>query len=320
MIKFFFSLLMFISAILLCPDENEQSSGNNLRRPGYDLSSPDGIFTLPPSLHEISGITEVDPSSIACVQDEHGLVFIYDINKELIARQFIFGAEGDYEDITRVDEKLYVLRSDEVLIEISDFRSDRYSRKAYQVKIPGTDTESICYDRTGKRLLLVPKELPDKNSEEENRYIYAFDLNKKEISAKPAMIVDLEIIKKFAVDNSLEVPMKKKKGEKEKPDIKLQISAMGIHPFTNRLFAISGSERLLFVFDIRGNIEYIERLDKDLFPQPEGLTFMQNGDLFISNEGKNDLPTLIRFRYKPESNLQGNVFNQKEFLLTGLED
>lgn len=304
MVKFFFCLLIFIASVTPCHNKTDQSRTDSMKRLEYDLSSPDKIFILPPSLHEISGITEVDAASVACVQDENGIIFIYDINKGLIARRFIFGAEGDYEGITRVDETLYVLRSDEALIEITDFRSDKYRRKAYLVKIPGHDTESICYDRTGKQLFLVPKEFPEGNSEDkENRYIYAFELTRKEVITTPVLTIDLDQVGRFALDNSVKVPVKKKKGKKDKPDIKLQISAMGIHPFTESLFVISGPERLLFVFDLKGNIEYIEKLDKDLFPQPEGLTFMQNGDLFISNEGRNGSPTLLKFVYRPDPKL-----------------
>ncbi len=91
--------------------------------------------------------------------------------------------------------------------------------------------------------------------------------------------------------------MKGKKGEKKKPDIKLRISAISIHPISDRLYVLSGAERLLLVFDMNGNIEYLERLDKDLFTQPEGITFMKNGDMFISNEGRKSEATLIRFNY-----------------------
>jgi uncharacterized protein YjiK len=90
----------------------------------------------------------------------------------------------------------------------------------------------------------------------------------------------------------------KKDKKKEEPDIKLQVSAIGIHPVTGRLYVLSGPERLLFVFDMKGNIVFMERLSGDLFKQPEGITFMKNGDMFISNEGKEKAPTLVRFNYK----------------------
>ena len=298
MIKFFLSFLIFIISIPTCMESTDSGSGNSQSQLNYDLSSPDKIFILPPSLYEISGITELDANSIACVQDENGLVFIYDLNKGQVTRQFIFGAEGDYEGITRVNQTLYVLRSDEVIIEIKSFNSDKYERKAFLAKFPGKDAESICYYKENNILLLIPKEvLDDKSLDKDKRYIYSFDLNSKEILKDPFMVLDLDEIDKFAIDNAIKVPMKKKKDKKDKPDIKMHISAMGIHPFTNNLYAISGSERLLFVFTMDGSIEWIEKLNKDLFPQPEGITFLPDGDLLISNEGRNGSPTLLRFAY-----------------------
>ena len=54
---------------------------------------------------------------------------------------------------------------------------------------------------------------------------------------------------------------------------------------------------MLFVFDMNGTIEYMEKLNPDIFNQPEGITFLKNGDMLISNEGQNKNPTLLRFNY-----------------------
>lgn len=280
----------------------DNKSGNTFRRIDYNLSAPDKVYNLPPALYEISGITEVDASTFACVQDEHGIVFIHDINKNKTIRSIVFGSEGDYEDIARVDKTLYVLRSDEVLAEITNFASDNFKRQAYSAGIPGKDAEGLCYDRKNNRLLLVPKEISDDNEENKGkRFIYGFDLVSKKLIKGPVLRFNIKTIEKFAIDNSIKVPMKGKKGEKDEPDIKLRISALGIHPITNRLFVISGMERLLLVFDMNGNIEYLEKLNSEIFPQPEGITFMKNGDMFISNEGRNELATLVRFNYKPKT-------------------
>jgi uncharacterized protein YjiK len=36
-------------------------------------------------------------------------------------------------------------------------------------------------------------------------------------------------------------------------------------------------------------------LKRSIFPQPEGITFSPNGDLFIANEGDGDGGTILRF-------------------------
>jgi len=266
---------------------------------GYNMSKPDKIYNLPPSLHEISGITAIDASTLACIQDEHGLVFIYDLNKNSIVRQIPFGSDGDYEGVARVNKALYILRSDEVLIEMADFISPRSPVNVYETGIPGKDAEGLCYDPLNNRLLVAPKEISSDNpSAQSTRHIYGFNLASKTLIKGTVMDFNIRKIEEFAVSNNIKVPMKGKKGEEKVPDINMKISAIGIHPITYKLYAISGPERLLFVFDMKGNIESLVRLDKDLFAQPEGITFMQNGDMLISNEGAKGIPTIVRFNYR----------------------
>lgn len=271
----------------------------------YDLSAPDKVYSLPATLYEVSGITEIDASTIACVQDEHGIVFIYDLIKNETTSTIYFGSTGDYEDIARVDNTLYVLRSDEAMAEIKNFNDKNFIRNAYPVNIPGKDCEGLCYDKKNNRLLLAPKEISEDNPENKGkRFIYGFDLKTKALIKGPVLRIDVKEIEKFAAENNIKIPMKGKKGEKEEPDIKLRISALVIHPVTNRLFVISGPERMLYVFDMNGKIQYLQKLDSKLFPQPEGITFMKNGDMLISNEGTKDLATIVRFNYKPVKTLK----------------
>ena len=202
--------------------------------------------------------------------------------------------------MARVNKTIYVLRSDGVLTEIAGFDSDKFKRTTYPTNIPWKDNEGLCYDSKNNRLLIAPKETPGKDSgHKDYRLIYAFNLSTKKPVTEPVFRLDLNEIKKFAIDKKIKVPMKGKKDKKnEEPDIKFQVSAIGIHPVTGRLFVLSGPERLLFVFDMKGHIVFMERLSGDLFKQPEGITFMKNGDMFISNEGKEKAPTLVRFNYK----------------------
>jgi uncharacterized protein YjiK len=272
----------------------------NYNKVGYDFSNPDEIAALPDILHEISGITEIDSSTIACVQDENGILFIYDLKKKRIRRQFFFHSDGDYEGIARIGEKIFILRSDGKLYEVSNYKVPGFTRIAYSTEIPSNDNEGLCYDRNKNRLLIAPKSKIGKDDDDKKkRVIYAFNLNTKKITEKPVIVFQLKEIKKYAVQNKVDVPFKKKKkGKKSKPVIDLRPSAIGIHPITNKLFVLSGMEQLIFVFNINGAIEYMEKLDPELFNQPEGIAFLDNGDLLVSNEGQSGKATLLRFNYK----------------------
>ena len=48
---------------------------------GYKIDAPDVSIILPDTLHEISGLTTINSTSVACIQDEYGIIFIYDVIK-----------------------------------------------------------------------------------------------------------------------------------------------------------------------------------------------------------------------------------------------
>ncbi|MEO8211019.1 MAG: hypothetical protein ABI840_10690 [bacterium] len=55
---------------------------------------------------------------------------------------------------------------------------------------------------------------------------------------------------------------------------------------------------MLFVFDMEGNPEHIKVLNAEVFNKAEGICFLENGDMLITNEAQNKKPTLLRFDYK----------------------
>jgi hypothetical protein len=295
-------LLFFMNIFTFC-DQHDNKIAKPRMSIGYNLAVPDRVYILPKALQEVSGMAETDTSAIACIQDEQEIVYIYDINKNQIINQLNLGYSGDYEGIARVDKTLYILRSDGVISEITNFETDQLKRSTFSTGIPWKDNEGICSDPNNQRLLIAPKETPGKHSgNNEKRFMYGFDLISKKLIKEPVLIFDLNEIERFALENKIKVPLKdKKKGGGNVPDIKFRISAIEIHPITGRLFVLSSVDKLLFVFNMNSKIEYMERLNPDLFNQPEGITFMKNGDLYISNEGKKKSPTLVQFRYKPST-------------------
>tara|TARA_B100000965_G_scaffold406821_1_gene449177 strand:+ start:2456 stop:2626 length:171 start_codon:yes stop_codon:yes gene_type:complete len=50
------------------------------------------------------------------------------------------------------------------------------------------------------------------------------------------------------------------------------------------------------VFGTDGKPKNLTELKRSLFPQPEGIAFAPNGDLFISNEVEGDGGTLLWFK------------------------
>ncbi len=266
---------------------------------GYTFSSPGKRFILPDILQEISGLTNIDTTTFACIQDEKGILFIYDILNNKIQKQFTFSMDGDYEGIARVGKTMYVLRSDGTLFEISNYASENFKLASYETGIPADNNEGLCYDAAANRLLIAVKGKIGKGKEyKDKRVIYGFDLETKTLSDEPAFDFDMNAINNFAAKNDINLPVKEKKnGEKKESTIKFRTSAIGIHPLTKKLYLLSASDHMLFVFDMEGTIEHIELLEEDMFNKAEGITFFDNGDMLITNEGQDKKPTLLRFNY-----------------------
>jgi hypothetical protein len=291
MLKFIYILFVLTGVFL--------TSSNKL---GYDFSKPTLNDELPPVLHEISGLAIIDSTSIACVQDEDGILFIYNIKSHKITQQHTFGLKGDYEGITLVHDLLYVLRSDGVLFEIKNYQSNKLKVKTYATRVPASNNEGLCYDESNNRLLIGAKGKINKDlSNKDVRYIYAFDLNTKTLNQSPAFefsVVDVNLSAKM---QGINFPKKQnKKGESIEHGLKFNTSEISIHPITHQLFVLSATDHTLLIFNKSGILEHIEQLNPQTFNKSEGLDFFKNGDLLISNEGQAHQPTLLRFNYLPK--------------------
>lgn len=275
---------------------------NNEKITGYNLTKPDNTFLLPDTLHEVSGLTDIDSTTFACIQDENGILFIYDAKNNVIKKQYTFNLDGDYEGITRVDQNIYVLRSDGTLFEISNYTSDNFKLTSYTTGIPANNNEGLCYDQENKRLLIACKGKIGKGPEyKDKRVIYGFDLQTKTLTSEPVFDFDLQVIKDFAVNKNINLPTKSRKKNGQpitEPFIKFGTSAIGIHPVTKKLFLLSATDYLLFIFNMNGDIEHIEQLNPTMFNKAEGITFYENGDMLITNEGQDQKPTLLLFKYR----------------------
>ena len=257
--------------------------------PGYDFSSPREKIVLPAALNEISGAVWISDSTLACIQDEHGVIFIYNLQEKQITRRFTFNMNGDYEGITRVGDDLFILRSDGILFEIVSFTSPSFRLNTYMTNIPAANNEGLCYDAANKRLLIAAKSNPVKGKEfRDKRVIYGFDLETKKLSHEPAYVFDTDEINEKLYGG-------KKKARSDGKWIKFRASALDIHPVTRKLYLLSAADHALFIFSLNGRLEHIEQLNPQMFNKAEGITFNGRGEVIITNEAQQLQPTLLLF-------------------------
>jgi hypothetical protein len=242
-------------------------------------------WELPKELKEISGNVFIDAQHVACIQDNEGTIFIYNLASKKIDRTIPFGAKGDYEGLAKVDSKFYVLRADGMIIEINTATANHPEIKEYDLPL-GTDndTESLFYDQPNNRLLVAVKE---KDPSGENvKGIYAFDLRTMQMEKKAVV----------SVPGELPGGGKNEKKDEKKGNL-LKPSDMIVHPETGELYILNGPSSQFIITDRAGAILSVIELDKKVFPQPEGLCFSPDGELFVSSEGaKNGSGVIAKVR------------------------
>lgn len=290
--------IIFISLIVIMACSSTDIVKNNNHYDEYDFHKPDLKIILPDTLREISGLAILNDYEIACIQDENGIVFIYNLISKEITKQIAFFHNGDYEGICLNSENIYVLKSDGVLFEILNFRSEKPIVNSYNTGIPAQNNEGLCFDKTGNRILIACKSKIGKGAQYKDlRVVYSFDIQSKRLSKEPVYSFNLQDIQEFADDKGISLPDKKTKKGDKKSEIKFRPSEINIHPITNDIYILSAVEQLLFVFKYSGELKHIQILDSELFLKPEGIDFFKNGDMLISNEAEHFLPIILRFNY-----------------------
>lgn len=244
-------------------------------------------WDMPIQLDEISGISWIAEDKIACVQDEEGIIFVYNLSSSAVEHKTNFGKAGDYEGIAVMDSTAYVMRSDGELFEVKNYLSENFSVKSYKTPFNGKNNiESLTTDAKNHRLLITVKNKDPKSSQYKG--IYAFNLETKIVEPNPVTKIHLDdaIFRiKDADDDDDKTPT-------------FYPSDIGVNPTNGDFYVLESNPPKLLIMDSLGKSKVMHYFHEDAFPQPEGLTFSPEGALYISNEGKNGTANILEVEFK----------------------
>ena len=253
--------------------------------PHYNFSQP---FSnkIDLKLQEISGIVwDTRNDEFIAHNDEKGILYYLDRDTKGIKREYTFNqSKGDYEDLAMVKPgDIYILKSNASLYRVvTDSTGKQNSFDIGKLDIGGSvDFESLYYDPNRKALIMLCKNCSDDEKKAISAYAYYPD--SIGFDNKPIFTIDVSKAKELSPRSTS----------------RFQPSAARIHPVLNKLFILSSASNQLAIADLDGNVESVYMLAKKLFPQAEGLTFRNNGDMYISNEAVNSKATVLRFSYIP---------------------
>jgi hypothetical protein len=250
---------------------------------GYDITKPES-YDLGTKLNEISGICWVNDSLMLAQNDESAKIFAINLSdmKNFEYPNLKFGKKADYEDIVKVDSAIYMLVSTGKILKVTDYKLQDSVEADEVAQLPGEENEfeSLYYDKEINSLIMLCKNC----HKEKNRVrsAYRFDLKTNELIDTPYYEIDMNQIRKISGEENVE----------------FRPSAAAVNPIDNKIYIVSSVGKLMVVIDHKGKVNQAFSISGLMFPQPEGITFAPNGDMYISNErATEERATLLKFKY-----------------------
>jgi len=230
----------------------------------YDLrSEPAARLALPSDLREISGLAVSADGSVFAHDDESAEIHVIDAATGKGLRSFGPGRnviEGDFEGLATVDERLFIIVSDGTILEFPVGAVEGV-RTQYRRHATGLgrvcEIEGLAYDARSEELLAACKSMHKGGPPG----IYAFNPRTGQLDPRPRFAVRLP------------------SGDEVSP------SGLAIHPATGHLILVAARENLVVELDRQGTVIATQELDGRNHLQAEGIEFLPDGSLIISDEG-----------------------------------
>ena len=240
----------------------------------YKINSESNkIIFLPKMLKEVSGLAFGGSDILYMHNDEEGIVYKFDMNKKKVVKEYEFGEKHikkDFEDIAAINDSIYLISSHGILYKFS--LEDGHKEIPFQKIITGlnkkNNIEGLCYNPKTNSFLLACKGFPGKDYKG-YRAVYEFSLKNNKLKSKPLFLISLEQLK-------------------DEYNIKdFAPSGIELHKESGHFFLISAAPEVIIELDSQGILVNAKKFNDKIHKQPEGITFLNDGTLVISDEGKN---------------------------------
>lgn len=247
-------------------------------------NNPVKSVKLDKDLKEISGLAVSNDGRLFAHNDEKGEVFQIDTQNGKIIKKFKLGGKKkvkeDFEGIAIVNDDFYMVTSGGDIYKFKE--GSNKGDVDYDVFKTGLkskyDVEGLCYDPETNALLLACKEFAGKKYDDE-RAVYSFSLDKNKMGNKPRFLISIDKIESI-------------KGVHEfKP------SAIERNPVTGSFFIVGGKGFVVIEISKEGKILSYMELNRHIHAQPEGIAFLPDNTMLISDEAVSSDALLSFYRY-----------------------
>ncbi len=260
------TLIVTLVAGQACDAQHKRTPG------GYDLEAAPHAVKLGKNLKEISGLASDAQGRLFAHNDERGVVYQLDPMTGSVLSWFVLGrtmVHEDFEGLAIAGSYFYLVTSSGDLYQFREGAEG--GRVEYRVsRTPldrDNDVEGLCYDPQTQALLLACKGDAGKGYKGK-RAVYSFDLKKERLGRTPRFLLDEDDLRGIL------------RGKEFRP------SAIERHPDTGHFFILASQGDAIIELSPSGEVLAGRRLAQGRHAQPEGLTFLFDGTMVISDEGK----------------------------------
>jgi hypothetical protein len=256
---------------------------------------------LSSKLNEVSGLAVTPDGRLFAHDDEHGILYQLNSKNAKIQKKFFIGKKkpkkGDFEGLSIVGEDFYLVTSNGRLFKFKEGKKNEgvdYNEIKTWIT-PEYNIEGLCFDSATNSLLLVCKGFAGENFEQ-MRAVYSFSLDSLVLNKNPRFLLSIpDIIQR--TPNTFN----RKLAEFFLLLDPKSFAPSGIerHPKTGNFFILSARSRMLIEMDPLGNILGIVELKTSRHAQPEGITFLNDYTMIISDEAVDGSARLTKYPLKP---------------------
>lgn len=239
----------------------------------YDLEKPARRFKLPKQWREISGLARLDTSRLLAHDDERGVVFEIDYRTEAIVKAFALSdgqspVTDDFEGIAAAEGRLYLVSSAGRLYEFSEGADQQ--TVLYTLYATGIgrnhEIEGLSYDPDQRALLLISKNARNPQFAD-HIALYRWSLDTKQLVAAGPLLIPV-------------AALAQRIGSK-----KFQPSGIERHPLSGNYFVVAARQCAVAEITPQGQVLAVAKLAAERHPQAEGIAFMADYALVLSDEG-----------------------------------
>ncbi len=275
--------------------ETKDSSDRSILKGEYDFDKADDVLVLDMELSEISGLDfDSSTSNLLANNDEKGDVFYLDPNSGKITGKESIAKKGDYEGVEVMEEQIILVKSNGTLYFYD--KQDKDKDKVRTSLSATNDVEGLAYDEF-YGLLLACKGQPLHGGKQKNaKEIYVFDFENKAIDSTPFLRIEDEELMLF--DKNRNHTSKAANRKLVKRLKSFSPSGIAVNPDSKDIYIVSAKGSILLIYDQTKGLSSIHYLDDKILPQPEGICFDDDLNLYISTEGKGFSGKIFVFKPK----------------------